>query len=64
VTDAEREVADLVEDGLRNAEIAERLFVSRRTVETHVSRLYKKLGADNRVALAASIRAASEPARS
>jgi len=64
VTDAEREVADLVEDGLRNAEIAERLFVSRRTVETHVSRLYKKLGADNRVALAAAIRAASEPARS
>ncbi|MGH9015446.1 MAG: helix-turn-helix transcriptional regulator [Acidimicrobiia bacterium] len=64
LTDAEREVAELVEDGLRNAEIAERLFVSRRTVETHVSRLYKKLGAGNRVALARAIHSAGEPARS
>jgi DNA-binding CsgD family transcriptional regulator len=52
LTDAEREVAHLVGEGLRNAEIAERLFVSRRTVESHVSRLYTKLGAEHRVALA------------
>jgi DNA-binding CsgD family transcriptional regulator len=52
LTDAERDVARLVGEGMRNAEIAERLFVSRRTVESHVSRLYTKLGAENRVALA------------
>jgi DNA-binding CsgD family transcriptional regulator/DNA-binding MarR family transcriptional regulator len=52
LTDAERDVARLVGEGLRNAEIAERLFVSRRTVESHVSRLYAKLGAENRVVLA------------
>ncbi len=52
LTDAELEVARLVGEGLRNAEIAERLFVSRRTVESHVSRLYTKLDAQNRVALA------------
>jgi DNA-binding CsgD family transcriptional regulator/tetratricopeptide (TPR) repeat protein len=60
LTDTEREVARLVDDGLRNAEIAERLFVSRRTVEGHVSRLYAKLGAPNRVALARAIRERSE----
>ena len=56
LTDAEREVAQLVDAGLRNGEIAERLFVSRRTVESHMSRLYAKLAAENRVALAHKIR--------
>jgi DNA-binding CsgD family transcriptional regulator len=61
LTEAEREVAQLVDDGLRNGQIAERLFVSRRTVESHVSRLYAKLGAENRVALSRIIREHSEP---
>jgi DNA-binding NarL/FixJ family response regulator len=52
LTNAELDVARLIDLGLRNTEIAERLFVSRRTVETHVSRLYAKLGARSRVALA------------
>jgi DNA-binding CsgD family transcriptional regulator len=56
LTEAEREVAKLVDAGLRNAEIGEQLFVSRRTVESHMSRLYSKLGAANRVALAKIIR--------
>jgi DNA-binding CsgD family transcriptional regulator len=56
LTGAERAVAVLIDEGLRNGEIAERLFVSRRTVETHVGRLYRKLGAENRVALANAIR--------
>lgn len=61
LTEAELEVARLVDEGLRNGEIAERLFVSRRTVESHVSRLYAKLGAENRVALAKAIQQHAEP---
>ncbi len=60
LTDAEREVARLINEGLRNGEIAERLFVSRRTVESHVGRLYSKLQVDTRVALANEIRAQLE----
>lgn len=44
ITPREREVLLLVADGLRNKEIAERLGVSRRTVETHRARLSAKLG--------------------
>ena len=56
LTSTEREVASLIEAGLRNAEIAERLFISRRTVETHVSRLYSKLEVTSRVGLANRVR--------
>jgi DNA-binding CsgD family transcriptional regulator len=52
LTPAEAAVAALVGEGLTNAEIAERQGTSRRTVETHVSRLYRKLEVPNRVVLA------------
>ena len=46
----------LISEGLQNSEIAERLFVTERTVKFHVSSILAKLGADNRteaVAIAA-----------
>lgn len=52
VTSREMDVLALVQEGLTNAEIAARLFMSRRTVETHVSRLLMKTGVPNRGRLA------------
>lgn len=49
LTDREREVLKLLVDGCSNPEIAERLSVSRSTVKTHVSHIFEKLGASNRL---------------
>ncbi|WGY02191.1 LuxR C-terminal-related transcriptional regulator [Nocardioides sp. QY071] len=49
----ERTVAELAADGASNAEIAERLHLSVRTVENHLSRVYAKLGVASRTDLAA-----------
>lgn len=54
VTAREKEVLALLGDRLTNREIADRLFISVRTVESHVSALLTKLGAENRRQLAAS----------
>jgi DNA-binding CsgD family transcriptional regulator len=54
LTATEAKVADLVADGLSNPEIAERLFISRHTVHTHVSHVLAKLGFASRVELAAA----------
>ena len=53
VTAREAEVLSLVTEGLTNAEIAGRLFLSPRTVDHHVARLLAKTGAANRTQLAA-----------
>ena len=52
VTRRELEVLSLVAEGAANAQIAERLFLSKRTVETHVSNLLLKTGAAGRDELA------------
>lgn len=52
LTPTERQVLDLVAAGLSNPEIAAHLVISKRTVESHMSRLYTKLDVTNRVALA------------
>ncbi len=51
----EREVAALVAAGNRNRDVARTLFVSEKTVETHLAHIYDKLGVRSRAALAAVI---------
>jgi len=55
LTEAERVVADLVAEGLSNPAVAARLYLSRRTVQGHVSSILGKLGVTSRVELATMI---------
>jgi non-specific serine/threonine protein kinase len=52
LTRREKEIAVLVADGLGNREIAERLFLSRRTVESHIEHIFAKLALSSRTQLA------------
>lgn len=52
LTPAERDVVRLVADGLTNAEIGERLFISRRTVQAHLAHVFPKVGVASRRELA------------
>ncbi|MDX2592885.1 helix-turn-helix transcriptional regulator [Streptomyces sp. WI03-4A] len=51
LTAREREIAELASTGMTNAGIATTLFLSVRTVETHLRQVYRKLGVSNRAAL-------------
>ena len=53
LTAREREVLQLAAEGTTNPEIAARLHISQRTVETHLGRIYAKLGLNTRAQLAA-----------
>ena len=53
LTRTERQVVDLVVEGLSNPQIGERLFVSPRTVQTHVAHVFTTLGISSRAQLAA-----------
>jgi DNA-binding CsgD family transcriptional regulator/tetratricopeptide (TPR) repeat protein len=53
LTRTERQVVDLVVEGLSNPQIGERLFVSPRTVQTHVAHVFTKLAVSSRAQLAA-----------
>ena len=52
LTRREKEIAGLVVDGLGNREIAERLFLSKRTVDSHLEHIFTKLGLSSRTQLA------------
>jgi DNA-binding CsgD family transcriptional regulator len=54
LTQTEEAVVRLVRDGLRNREIAERLFISQRTVETHLTHIFRKLSVSSRTELVAT----------
>jgi DNA-binding CsgD family transcriptional regulator len=58
-TPAERQVADLASAGRTNRQIAEHLFLSEKTVETHLSHAYRKLGVRSRTQLAVQMTTAS-----
>lgn len=52
LTAAERRVADVVAQGVTNGEAADRLFVSRHTIDFHLRQIFRKLGISSRVELA------------
>jgi DNA-binding CsgD family transcriptional regulator len=58
LTPSELDVARLVAEGLANKDIAERLFISPRTVQAHLTHIYAKLGITSRVQLAQAAMAA------
>jgi len=61
LTPSERRVARLAADGRSNPEIAQALFLTRRTVETHLTHAYQKLGITTRDGLADVLESGTEP---
>lgn len=55
LTDREREIALLAASGHSSRVIADRLFVSVRTIDNHLGRIYAKLGVSSRAALATAL---------
>ncbi|MFI0353840.1 AAA family ATPase [Actinomadura sp. 9N407] len=55
LTERERQIADLVGEGLTNRLIARRLHISEKTVEMHLSKVFAKLGVSNRAAVASMV---------
>ncbi|WP_406864672.1 response regulator transcription factor [Streptomyces sp. HUAS MG47] len=63
LSERERSVLDLIGEGLTNRQIAERLYLSEKTVKNHISRLLGKLGVERRVQAAVIAAQAHEHAR-
>jgi DNA-binding NarL/FixJ family response regulator len=61
LSDREREIANLIASGASNPDIARTLFLSRKTVERHVSNILGKLDVKNRAQLAAKMAAGDGP---
>ena len=63
LTPAEREVARLASEGLRNDAIAQRLFIAPGTVKVHLTHIFSKLGITTRAELAVQAAAQDLTAR-
>jgi len=61
LSDREKEVIELVSSGLVNKEIAQKLAISDKTVQTYVTRVYLKFGVRNRTAAAVKYLKACKP---
>ncbi|GGN47501.1 hypothetical protein GCM10012285_33330 [Streptomyces kronopolitis] len=61
LTDRERRIAVLAAEGMTNQQIAAELFIARRTVEFHLTRVYRKLGVDGRANLAETMTEPEQP---
>jgi DNA-binding NarL/FixJ family response regulator len=61
LTGAEQRVAELAAAGRSNSEIAAELFMGLRTVEAHLSRIYRKLSVRSRTELGRMLTAAGPP---
>jgi DNA-binding CsgD family transcriptional regulator/tetratricopeptide (TPR) repeat protein len=59
LTPSERRVAEIAAEGPTNREIAQALFVTQRTVEVHLTSIYRKLGISSRSQLPAALRGAA-----
>lgn len=57
LTATERQVAELVAEGLTNREVASRLYVTQKTVEFHLRNIFRKLGVRSRTELARTLTA-------
>jgi DNA-binding CsgD family transcriptional regulator len=62
LTEREREVARLVVDRRTNAEIAEALFLSPKTIETHMRNMFRKLDVSSRADVARAVEQAEHAA--
>jgi DNA-binding CsgD family transcriptional regulator len=62
LSNREREVASLVAEGRTNKEIAMRLFLSERTVESHLTRIFAKLDVSSRAQVASEVARSHPPA--
>jgi DNA-binding CsgD family transcriptional regulator len=64
LTEREHQIADLIVDRKTNAEIANDLFLSKKTIETHVRNMFRKLDATSRAEIARAVERADRVAAS
>ena len=61
LTPRQRQVCELAARGTTNRAIAQQLFLSIKTVETHLAAAYEKLNVETREALVAALRSSEDP---